>query len=141
MSKSRYVAGFLFNKDYTQVALVRKERPEWQRGKLNGIGGKVEKGETFDEAMTREFMEETGYLTHTWDRFCKLEGHDYIVMFYSSIVFTDDLKDVVRTMESEEIEVQPVSISIMESQIVPNLTWLIPMAMQVKTTYANVTDK
>ena len=59
-----YVVGFLFNKDETQVALVRKNRPEWQAGNLNGIGGKMEVGETTNECMQREFKEETGLKTN-----------------------------------------------------------------------------
>ena len=56
----RYVVGFLLNYDRTQVVLIRKNRPAWQAGHLNGVGGKIEMGETPIEAMTREFEEETG---------------------------------------------------------------------------------
>ena len=42
------------------VLLIRKARPDWQAGKLNGIGGKVEGAETITEATVREFREETG---------------------------------------------------------------------------------
>lgn len=56
-----YVVGFAF--DYLRrVWLIRKNRPEWQAGKLNGIGGKIEPNETSIEAMSREFMEEAGVL-------------------------------------------------------------------------------
>lgn len=43
-----YVAGFLFGPmpRHNYVALIRKNKPDWQKGKLNGIGGKVEAGET-----------------------------------------------------------------------------------------------
>lgn len=59
-----YCLGFAFNKDY--VVLIKKTRPDHLKGKLNGIGGKVEKGELPIEAMVREFKEETGVLTgHT----------------------------------------------------------------------------
>jgi hypothetical protein len=34
------VAGFLFRNNDTEVALIRKNKPDWQKGKLNGIGGK-----------------------------------------------------------------------------------------------------
>jgi len=39
---------------------VRKERPDWQRGKLNLPGGKVEPNETPHRAALRELYEETG---------------------------------------------------------------------------------
>ena len=55
-----YVAGFCFSECGGRVALIRKLKPEWQRGLLNGIGGKMEPGESLHSAMVREFEEETG---------------------------------------------------------------------------------
>lgn len=55
------VLGFAFD-SYGRVALIRKNRPDWQRGKLNGIGGHVESDESVRVAMSREFSEETGVL-------------------------------------------------------------------------------
>ena len=43
--------------------LIRKARPEWQKGKLNVPGGKVEENEPPLFAMTREWVEETGIVT------------------------------------------------------------------------------
>ena len=48
----KYVAGFMFSSDKSEVLLVEKMSPEWQRGLLNGIGGKIEGGETPLEAIT-----------------------------------------------------------------------------------------
>src|SRR6267378_2240649 len=74
-----YVCGFMMSYDLMQFLLIRKTHPEWQKGKLNGIGGKLEKKqqltstkegdtdvwlyETPFEAMIREFYEETGIKT------------------------------------------------------------------------------
>lgn len=55
-----YVLGFAFTPDFEKVALIRKNKPDWQAGLLNGIGGKVEVGECPAVAMDREFLEETG---------------------------------------------------------------------------------
>ena len=58
----RYVVGYMFSPDYREVALIRKAKPEWQRGKLNGVGGKIEIGERKGIAMSREFAEEAGVI-------------------------------------------------------------------------------
>ena len=42
------------------ILVVLKNRPAWQVGKVNLIGGKVETGETPEEAAIRELKEETG---------------------------------------------------------------------------------
>lgn len=44
-----------------RVLLVLKDRPEWQKGKYNLLGGKIEEGETPEEAAVRELKEEAGY--------------------------------------------------------------------------------
>lgn len=42
-----YVLGFAFTpkdlKGNQKVVLIEKLKPEWQKGKFNGIGGKLEK--------------------------------------------------------------------------------------------------
>lgn len=59
------VLGFYFQqavptaKD-VRVWLIKKSKPVWQRGLFNGIGGKIEPGETPYQAIRREFEEEAG---------------------------------------------------------------------------------
>lgn len=36
-----YVVGFQFARRGNLVTLIRKNHPEWQAGKLNGVGGKT----------------------------------------------------------------------------------------------------
>lgn len=36
---NRYVVGFCFNSDLSQIILIEKNKPEWQKGYLNGVGG------------------------------------------------------------------------------------------------------
>jgi len=44
---NKYTCGFIFHHtNNDNILLIRKERPKWQSGYLNGIGGKIE---TFDK--------------------------------------------------------------------------------------------
>lgn len=79
----RYVLGFIFNSDMTQVLLIQKNRTERQKEKWNGIGGKVEPGETPHQAMVREGNEEATMLvavedikdgTTGWNQFCRFNS-------------------------------------------------------------------
>lgn len=121
---TRYVAGFMFDWNTKSVGLVRKNKPAWQAGKLNGIGGKIEEDETPLESMIREFEEETGVFESNWHQFCTLTGDQFEVHFFSVYGELSQLK----TMETEEIVVQSLD-QIFTHNCIPNLTWLIPMAL------------
>ncbi len=55
-----YVLALVFDHTFEYVLLMnRKQEP--YTGKLNGIGGKIEDGETPLEAINREYYEETNY--------------------------------------------------------------------------------
>jgi 8-oxo-dGTP diphosphatase len=123
---TEYVAGFMFDDD--KVALVVKNRPKWQSGRMNGIGGHIESGETEHEAMAREFQEETGYVTDPdqWYNFNTLSGKDWKVYFFYGFGKLSQLKSTT----DEEIVIVPVSeVDVYNS--IPNLTWLIPMAKSI----------
>lgn len=70
----RYVLGFYLTPD--GVVLIKKTKPDWQRGKWNGIGGSIEAGETPLQAMVREFAEEAQLLTtyRQWTQLFTLSG-------------------------------------------------------------------
>ena len=53
-----YVLGFCFD-EFNNVLMIQKSHPDWMRGQLNGIGGKIELYEAPNDAMVREFQEET----------------------------------------------------------------------------------
>ena len=76
-----YVVGFLFKEDKSSVVLIRKDRPAWQAGKLNGVGGKIEPNESAIDAMVREFREETSVDTNPsiWKHFCWIHGDNYSI--------------------------------------------------------------
>ena len=121
-----YVCGFLFSPDKEYVVLIRKQKPLWQAGSLNGVGGKIEEGETPMEAMRREFKEETGVDVLYWKEFATLgSGQDWRVHFFTA---DHPWYSSVRTQESEEIEIHKVA-DIPRQVMIPNLRWLIPQAL------------
>lgn len=123
----KYVAGFMFSRDLASVALIRKAEPEWQRGKLNGVGGKIEEGESSVAAMQREFAEETGWCTssHIWRHFAALSGPDWSLDFYFS---KGDLA-LVDSREEEKIEIIAVDSIAQRSDVIENLPWLVGLAL------------
>lgn len=125
IKKKEYVVGFMFGFDKEQVLLIRKNRPEWQAGKLNGIGGKVEKDELPYNAMMREFKEEAGVENTTWTYFALLDGPDYKVYVYSSCDPQAFDKAISKT---DELVYRVDTNRLGEYGVVPNLHWLVPMA-------------
>ena len=128
-----YVTGFLFDDHEELVVLVRKNRPEWQAGKFNGVGGKLEPGETPAEAMRREFREEAGVDVQEWTHFITIFGKDFKVHFFYAHT---PLITQVKTMTDEMIMVYPVNaIGQDYDEVVCNLRWLVPMAKSFAAKY------
>jgi 8-oxo-dGTP diphosphatase len=130
MTKLEMVVGFLFERqggDNYRVLLVEKKRPPWQEGLLNGVGGKVEVGESPLMAMHREFVEETGIKdAYPWRLFCVEIGRDYVVNFFSA--FVDELPKIPEVNDKEAENLVVTRLEDTDRDMVGNLRWLIPMA-------------
>ena len=83
-----YVIGFMFTNDWKDVLLIRKNRPAWQAGKLNGVGGHIEPGEEPIQAMVREFKEETGLTTTNkdWTQMLIVTNQDYQIYVFRTYI-------------------------------------------------------
>ena len=81
MKKHRYVLGFLFDDARERVVLLLKTHPEWQKGWYNGLGGKIENGESPIAAMRREAIEEAN-CDVKWEHYHTLSGGNYSVRCY-----------------------------------------------------------
>ena len=121
--KRRYVAGFYT--DGSRVALVEKIKPDWQRGKLNAIGGKIEEfdGNNPSTAMRREFMEETGVEYWDWVHTVTLVGPDYEVFFFVGRGNPSACKQM------EEERIITASVEALPSDCIPNLWWILPLSL------------
>jgi len=128
--KTNYVVGFCFNKNKDMVVLIEKLKPTWQQGLLNGVGGKVEDGENAQEAMAREFKEETGAYTfqYNWRLFATMTGDAWEVDCFM-IVDEDVFKKASTKTDEKIFKLNINDVYKQASQTVSNLPWLIPMAL------------
>ena len=128
--KTHYTLGFLFNNDFSKVVLIRKDSPIWQAGRLNGVGGHVEKGESAAVCMYREFHEEIWYnylMAPKWSHYATMEGSDFIVDCFAAV----GQVDACNAKTSEKVEVIDVA-SITPNRtidMIENLPWLVSMAI------------
>lgn len=129
-----YVLGFAFDKR-DAVALVCKQRPDWQQGKWNGVGGHIEKGEDSRSAMSREFTEETTmYIPPIRWRLC---GQIKKVGEYACAVYTTRVIDLrVQTNTDEAIKIftvqeQALSLDTKHWPCLPNIRPMLALCLMV----------
>lgn len=123
------VVGYLFDRTLNLVMLIHKQRPEWMRGLYNGVGGKIEPGETPVQAMQRECCEESGLETgwnsmSEWESVARIDTPNGQIWVFAAI--GDPIDGITRT--DEEIVVK--NVAVLPENIVPNVRWLIPLALQ-----------
>lgn len=147
------VLGFIFNDKMDMVLLIRKKRPKWQAGFLNGIGGHLEPKEqsgTYDwsGAFIREVKEECGLEIQkgapVW--LGRMMGHSkdnpwLVVLFAYQIQNVNELVSISQKTD-EELEWMPV-FGFDPKKVITNLVVLIPYAWyrlkQSKLGRANIT--
>ena len=136
MSKvTHYVLGFALEAGrpypWGAVLLIRKQRPEWQRGFLNGLGGHVETGETALEAIRREFREEAGGMVEKWTHQVVLKDveHDAHVDVFHAFLARADLEMLAQFQPpgGESLQLHVVEYALRTQRCIPNLAWLIPI--------------
>jgi 8-oxo-dGTP diphosphatase len=130
--KSDYVVGFVFNVDKSEVALILKNRPAWQAGRLNGIGGHIEEEELPLDAMHREFREETGYGGRLpWRCFAVMGRDDRNPRFRCHCFVAVADEPHLRNLGLYTAEDQPIVVcftNAIPDHALSNIKWLVPMA-------------
>ena len=125
-----YACGFLFSPDRTRVLLIRKRRPAWQAGRLNGVGGKIEPGETPADAMRREFREEANLDIPDWQEVLTLTGPDDAgsgIAWRGHFFRAFGDIDAARALTDEQLERHDVHA--LPRDTIPNLHWMIPLML------------
>lgn len=118
-----YVVGFLFSEDDKKVVLIRKDKPKWQAGLLNGVGGKIEAGESPHRAMIREFKEEAGLDIQLWKPIVKIYSDSYEVHFFMA------KGDVTKVTSVTSEKVKVVDVLKLPKNVLWDVRWLVPLAL------------
>jgi len=128
-----YVVGFLFRNGGDEVALIRKQKPAWQKGLLNGVGGKIEFDEHPLTAMIREFEEEAGPYIINWRCFAVMTlTHGNKIYFYQSHEIAE-----LESKTEEEVSWYPVA-HLRQYGVIQNLNWLVPLALDEDGSVAEI---
>ena len=124
---TEYVLGFCYNKKV--VLLLKKNKPEWQAGCWNGLGGHIEMYETPHYAMSREFNEEVEGATldtkpEDWRYVCTFRGEDYKVHTFG--LYREFDGPIDKEVKEGRLETLPY-VFLANDKKVSNLEWLIPL--------------
>lgn len=105
-----------------QMALfIRKVKPEWQKGKLNLVGGSIEVGETPQQAAVRELKEETNLDGYGMRLMGEVSGTGYRIWVYDCTALGD-----VEQLTVEPLEWHTPTMFVRRDDIIPNLRILVP---------------
>jgi 8-oxo-dGTP diphosphatase len=130
-----YCNGFMICPTTHEMLCVRKNRPAFQAGKWNGIGGKLEENELPIEAMVREFREETTIVTTEaqWERTILLSGPDFSVHFFRTFV---DAFPAFESPTDEMIWQMPIDTLLAPAApVLANMKWILPLQLSEKVRF------
>lgn len=125
----KFVVGFVFDPSFQTVLMIRKKRPPWMNGLLNGIGGHVEENESYADAISREFGEEAG-MTPPLTPFLLLHRRDRDLQCFFAI---GDLTKAA-SMTDERVEIVRVEDLATRNDIVIDTKWVLFMAREAAET-------
>lgn len=125
-----------------EVLLIMKpDADDWQHGRLNGVGGRLQNGESPIEAMIREFHEETGVDTtlDDWLPVCRLEKEGEWTLW----VFTSVMLKVFEGYTSDEgvVAQHPADLAFLHTMhevLDPTAAWLLLASLDIIQTGARI---
>lgn len=129
MNLRNYVVGFPYDPDTDSIALILKTHPKEQAGLYNGVGGRIEIGESPVQAMVREAFEEANLETSK-DNWLKFHYERHVsgtcLHFYICACTPYQWQ---HTQTTTEEEVHKFHLSKLPKKMMYNLHWLIPMGL------------
>jgi 8-oxo-dGTP pyrophosphatase MutT (NUDIX family) len=133
----KYVIVYAFTVDskVRSVPLIKKNKPEYLKGVLNLVGGKIESSESPVEAGIRELLEETGLdEVQVYDPMCYYPAETMgIIQGKNEIIYCvkvpvsgrQDLKP--QEGETEEVQWYQMPDLLSHALLMPNLRLVIPL--------------
>lgn len=138
---NKFVVGFIFSKDKQQTLLIKKNRPNWQVGKYNGVGGKVEEGELPIAAMQRECIEECGLDIGVWKERGIIQGEGYSVHVFLAEQSIQDML-IATTWNKTDESVSVFRLDELDLvQAIPQLNWLVSLILDKEVINFDIAQK
>lgn len=136
--EKEYVLGVALDRE-GRVLVVRKSRPEWQAGRLNFPGGKVEPGEAPREAVAREFDEEVGCAipASEWELFLTLRAPSVYIVHCFRCLSVCAAPRATPANEIEPVEAhtaQAIAAAAESGAAIGNLAWILHLALDREPT-------
>jgi 8-oxo-dGTP diphosphatase len=120
----KYVLGFLFSTDKTNIVLMEKYKPEINVIGFNGVGGKVKQEEFSLNAMQRKFLEEASDTPVEWKQFGSLTNSKYRIDLFVAFA---DIDIIPKNKEwAGWYSLEHVKSHLM---LVEHVDWMIPLAL------------
>ncbi len=123
----KYTLAFIFNSTQDKVLLMHKSRPAVHEGMFNGLGGKIEEGESSLDCVVREIKEESDLVTEKdkWIYVGEKFSDEWRVETFC-YVYKGDISDA-KTVEDQPIEW--FDVKNLPKNLVSNLAWIIPLCL------------
>lgn len=127
-----YVLGCALCDYGTHVVTILKQKPKWQEGRWNLVGGKIEPTDKSPlAAMIREWEEETGCFLpiQAWSPLAFTQGVGWTMHVF---MIRDRRIHLARTNESETVMVRRVADVLADPMVLPSLKFYIPLALEAE---------
>lgn len=120
---------FVFTPGLSEVLLIEKNKPDFHKGLLNGLGGKNLENESDIACASRELKEESNLIIpeQNWKYYAHFHWQSWDVPVMAAVY--SGKKSEAKSMEDNTVAwhaCQPLP-----ENCISNLTWLIPMAKDV----------
>lgn len=129
--KKIYTIGIMFRDDFRYVLLLEKQKPGWQKGRLNFPGGKTEELENCFDCIAREFYEETALKTEPshWMKIGEITNPDDPYRVDIMAIKYEAGHGLAMSLTDERVGWYLVNH--LPGECLSNLHWLVPFARNI----------